>query len=135
MIQRCKMVPLKTLFLVLALVICGEAIEKGDKITATNFFDKFVLPGIPLVLPNQLTEMLLPDFDLSATGLARSGIAAISVTDLNGNSDRTTLMDYFRNDPSKIPMKISLHSNLKTKIIFPSILRCSHFLDELLVTI
>ena len=132
-----KMVVLKTIFLVLTYVLCSEAIETGDIkiITATNFFEKFVLHGIPLVLPNQLNEMLLPDFDLSSAGLARSGIAAISVTDFNGKSDLTTLMDYFRDDPSKNSMKISLHSNLKTKIIFPSILRCNPFLDELLVTI
>ena len=135
MIQYFNMVLLKTFFLVLTYVCCSEAIETGDKLTATNFFDKFVVHGIPLLLPNQLNEMLLPDFDLSVAGLSRSGIAAISVTDFNGKIDRTTLMDYFRNDPSQNPMEIPLHSNLKTKIIFPSMLRCNPFLDEFLVTI
>ncbi len=135
MISRFKMVLLRTIFLALTNVLSSEAIETGDKMTATNFFDKFVTRGVPLVLPNQLNEMLLPEFDLSAAGMARSGIAAISVTDSNVKSDGTTLMDYFRNDPSRNPTRIWLHSNLKTKITFPSILRCNPFLDELLVTI
>jgi len=135
MISRFKMVLLKTIFLALTNVLYSEAFETGDKITATDFFDKFVTHEIPLVLPNQLNEMLLPEFDLTATGMARSGIAAISVTDFNRKSESTTLMDYFRNDPSRNPARIWLHSNLKTKITFPSILRCNPFLDELLVTI
>jgi len=97
--------------------------------TASDFFDGYVSKNIPVVLQRQLPEMLPPGFELISAGLARSGVAAISVVSVDGETE-TTLMDFFRKPTNSF--EIPIHRNLKTRVQFPPLLRCNPLLSDLL---
>ena len=112
-------------FIFTNVVRCSVKVEPGQ---AINFFENFVNKNVPLVIPNLLKEMV-PETDLTSTGLSGSGVAAISVESLDGKSV-TTLRSFFQHPTNSF--EIPLNRNLKTRIIFPPILRCDPLLSDLL---
>ena len=117
----------------LLLFLCRSSLAKietidGTSTSATDFFGRFVSGNVPAVIPKQLTEML-QGFDMTASGLSKSGVAAISVVSTDGTSE-TTLMDFFRKPTNSF--EIPIHRNLKTRIVFPAVLRCNPLLADLL---
>jgi hypothetical protein len=107
-------------------VCCSLKVETAGQ--AINFFENFVNKNVPLLIPDLWNEMV-PEADLTSTGLSGSGLAAISVESLNGKSV-TTLRSFFQHPTNSY--QVPVNRNLKTRIIFPAILRCDPLLPDLL---